>query len=264
MINELDFTQLSLFTFCPRKYKYIFMDELEHHVGNAAVFGSALVHPPIVAWYKHEAPDWDAYHKAFKAEAPKPMDDLYNLDRARAVYEKYIEAYASDLDEYELVCGEVAASFAVAGGRFVSKPDLVLRERATGHVGVIDIKSSKWLIGAELVPFDRQFLGQARLVNAKWMIKTHIQLLKKETRLSRSHRLVMPDLLAEWEAELDLVYKWVDACKETGVWPKQAPGSCTAFNSMCEFLDLCGMGKLREGMIAAATKVDSKAYLKAA
>lgn len=261
-IMELDYTQLSLFTFCPRKYKYIYRDCLEHHVGNAAHFSSLLVHQGIAAWYKNEKPDWAGWYDLYLAVVPKPDDELYTLPRAQKVVELYSEQFASDREEYELVGAEVAGSFEISNNdRFISKPDLILSEKTTGNRGVIDIKTSKWAINAELITFDRQFLGQARLVGAQWMMKSHVQLLKKDTRLTRSYRLVTPDLLDEWQREIETVYAFIAICEKTGVWPKQAPGSCTSYNSLCEFVELCGMGKLREQIVTNWKKVDPFAYL---
>lgn len=267
---ELDNSQLALFLLCPRKYQYIYREHLENKVGNAAHFSTHLIHKPICAWHQGLPPDWDVYFEAYKAVAietlaPKKGDDLYTLARARDIYNKYTETFKSDLSEFDFVTSEVAVSFPIAcGDRWITKPDLVLRERATGRLGVLDLKASKWGIGAELIPFDRQFLGQAKHVGADWMMKGHIQLLKSENRLTRSRVKVSPDLLAEWEAELDVVYRFVELCEKSGIWPKNSPGGCSAFNQKCEFLEVCGAGELRKVLIEEWPKGDPFAYLKGA
>jgi hypothetical protein len=263
-MTELDYTQLSLFTFCPRKYWYIYRQCLEHKVGNAAIFSSELIHPAITGWYVGKEPDWDSLWQVYSDKVANVQDDFYTLDRAKDIYTKYVHDYQDDLEKYTLISTEVSASIPIGnvGDRFISKPDLVLIDKDIPGIGVLDIKTSKWPIGADLVPFDRQFLGQVKLTGATWMMKGHAQILKREIRLTRSFQLVTPDLLDEWEEEVCLTYRYMEICEVMNIWPKHSPGSCSAFNQKCEFMDLCGTGKLMDNIIKSWPKVDPFAYLK--
>jgi hypothetical protein len=266
---EADYTQLSLFTMCPMKYWYIYRMGMEDKVGDAALFSSALLHPAISAWHLGEELKWDEWFKAFVESAKFPDMQIHTLEMAKLVYGTYVKQYASDRDEYEVVVSEVAASVPLDEDRWVSKPDVVLRRKSDGLIGVDDLKASGWQIGQELLPFDRQFLGQVKLVGAQWMRKTHVYLMKPlKTRpgprceITRSEHRVSEELLREWEQEIEMQMLWMKLCEVTGVWPKHSPGACTAFMKHCEFEKVCMAGKLRGKLVEGAEKVDARAYLK--
>lgn len=258
---KVDYTQLSLFSFCPRKYWYIYKQCLEQSMGNAPIFSSELVHPAIAAWYLKEEPNWGKMWEKYTAKAPKPDDEFYSLDRAKAIHAGYITQFASDMVEYTVITAEEVMRRGLDFAKWLSKPDVVLLENLSHDHVVLDIKTSKWGVGSELLPFDRQFLGQARVTKAKWMIKCHVYMTKKGNEITRSARMVSPDLLDEWEEELEQQCRYLEMCEANGVWPKQAPGSCYAFNRLCEFAGLCEMGGLKDQAIANWKKVNPFEYL---
>lgn len=263
VVMEIDNSQLTVFNLCPAKYRYVYHDLLGQTVGDAAHFSSCMVHPPIVGWYGGGGEfDWDGAWKAYEAIASTPGEAPYTLDRAKSIFAQFIEQFAPDQKEFEFVCGETTFSVDLGFGRFISKPDLVLRDKTTGELGVQDIKMSKYGVGAELSPFDRQFVGQAVATKAKWMMKAHIQVLMRETRITRSYCPVLPGLVKEWEQELKLEYAWLEKCMETGVWPKHAPASCTAYFTQCEFADLCALSVGRTEEIERRPQADPYAYLR--
>lgn len=266
---ELDYTQLSLFGLCPARYKYTYRDQIKHTMGNAAQWSSEIIHPCLANWYTDKETDWDKLWSKYSEVATDPGGDVYTLDKAKTLYKEYVERFISDKEEFEVLTSEVTGSTPVGpvealpnDGRFISKPDLLLRERATGKVGSADFKVSKYNIQADLLPFDRQFLGQARLSGAEFMLKMHIQVLKTKIVFNRSYQVVNKELLDEWEAELLQEYKWVEDCERTDIWPKHSPDACYAYFTPCPYIGICNAGVLRQKVIDSAEKADSFGYLK--
>lgn len=284
-VRFLDFSQLTTFEMCGAKYNYIYGHSLPDPKHPSAIFSAEIVHPMLSDWYikggwgglgAHDAlltKCWKNFQTAIQGrKLTRNQQATYTKGNAQMVISNYIQKYTPDLQLYKVVNSEEVYWGTLDGLKdflWLSKPDLVL-SRVDNALVVVDFKSSQYAFNNKLIPFDRQFLGQAYLTNAKFIMKRHIQLehrITSEDAEEASINLVPTflevdsDLLTEWEAETVQSARDYLSAVEHNVWIKRAPTACNAFNQPCTFMDICTLGHTRDIMLKQAKKVNNMEYL---
>jgi len=283
----IDHTQMSMFELCAMKYNYVYNHNLVDDVDVSALYSQHLIHPMLANFYMRKPVTEDTFSRAWTVFT-KVVDSRRLNNRQRQAYTRanaeynfneYVIKYAPDLDMYELVSSEETYWRVLEQGNgvvptkiWLSKPDLVVK-RVDDVLGTLDFKQSLYDINRDLLPFDRQFLGQAYTVGAKFIIKRHLQTIlptqrqidggaaSTTTAFTATTLPVDTQLLDEWVAEQIQNMNEVITAQLSGVWSKQAPSACHAFNKLCKFKSLCSLGKTRDMAISTMEKGNTRAYL---
>ena len=270
-----DYSSVSKYEECHAKYNYVYNHWLRDSESVAALFSSMLIHPPLANWYLSGGrrpwvpPEWqsgwDLFQAAVSSLPTTRRDALYTLTVDQRLVISYTELFRRDFETYKVLSTERVYWSVFPGAEnalWVTKPDLLL-ERADKERITFDFKTSLYDFNAHLVDFDRQFLGQAYGTGAKHVCKAFMRIptAYNEMLINREILPIDEELLNEWFVEMGQTIMEIQRARETGVWVKQAPAGCTAYNRMCVFIDLCKLGKTREGMIDIAEKRHPFTYL---
>mgnify|MGYP001562298737 CR=1 FL=1 len=274
----LDFTGMQLYDTCNRKYQYIREMKLPERKSVPMLYSSMIIHPILARWYTENgqfAPSeaiwrrmWTSYIKA--VNEPNVIlgnSNIYSRIMAQNIFKQYIGQFALDIDTYKITAIETVYWKELPGVErtiFASKPDLVLTRLGDNALITADFKHSVWDSGEDIIPFDRQFLGQSWAAGSAYMMKNFI-LVTRDGRIGIS-RTFKPaatdgDLIVEWLAETVATAQHVIESREREMWRKNAPKACNDFNRKCEFFDLCELGQLRHKVIENLPKVDPLKYL---
>jgi hypothetical protein len=266
--TPVSFSQIEKWEQCHRKWSYYYIDKLESAKSWASEFSSALIHPALAKWYltggtRLAVNEWDELWENYInvvgqiPSSSKADTEIYTLRNAIQHIGIYVERYEPDFDMYDTVSSEEMFFKIVPDvDKFVylSKPDVLLARKTDKKKVTLDFKHSKWDINAGLSPFDRQFLGQAWVTGAEFMMKTHMQTkytVKNgfEHITNRSHEPVDDDQMTEFVTELQLKCDQIASAKRRNTFPKHAPKACNDFHKPCEYIDLCRVGSSRKSMM---------------
>lgn len=265
--TPVSFSQIEKWEQCHRKWAYYYLDKLESPKSWASEFSSALIHPVLSRWYVDNGKPtdidwmklWHDYISVIGQIPPSSKADtqIYTLRTAQTHLGLYMDQYKLDFDMYDTVSSEEMFFKIIPGvSKFVylSKPDVLLQRKTDKKKVTLDFKHSKWDINADLSSFDRQFLGQAWVTDAKFMMKTHMQTkytIKTDSEYitKRSHEPVDDDQMKEFVEELQMKCDQIAMAKAKNVFPKHAPKACNDFRKPCEYIDLCRVGSGRQSMI---------------
>ena len=258
----LDNSQNSDYGTCPEKFNYVYNTGVAGISSTAAEFGKWMVHEPFEWWYTHGMDRsnqiseqqwnewWNAFANTIRGPA-KPSDGVaYTLANAKTALHSYITTYHSDQGMYKVLRSEKVFWSTLPnleGVVWLSKPDLVFETIASGQFMTVDIKSSIWDTNERLVPFDRQFVGQAYATGSTEMMKifVHFELggsgsnRRCNVITSRQRIKLDSNVLESWIKDTEHDAKAVLESYRTDVWPKRAPIACHQFNRLCEMYTLC-------------------------
>jgi hypothetical protein len=278
----IDHSRLERWEQCPRKYKYEYVDNMYRESSYDAEFGN-LLHKLLGEWYL-KGPSWNPDQSFLNRiwnqfldvcyNAPSPQANraaVFTLEHAMRAFAAYKERYAPDFETYDVVDSETLYFREIMPGvLWVSKPDLILRRKGDQQLVTLDFKHSVWEFNRNLLSFDRQFVGQSFAAESKWMIKVffHSQTPlpgRTGAPVVRIYRDVEPadgELASEWLNETIMMIKPILEAKQTGVYPKRAPRACMDFNRLCQFAEICQIGKIAgQIMIDAREKTNPNDYL---
>tara|TARA_R100000664_G_scaffold1217_8_gene3252 strand:+ start:4089 stop:4976 length:888 start_codon:yes stop_codon:yes gene_type:complete len=270
-VIKLDNYSLSLFRECPRKYFNRIESGLTPETSSKSLapellFGIAI-HRAMDTLFNEQDLDL-ACERFLDAYQPVPEDTKRTPGRGVSIIEDYWERWSRENDRYELSVSEVKfevnigqvpsidgePSYDVFYGGLIDK--VLMRN---DQVLLMDHKTSSWE-STYLIPAyaqSQQFKGYvwaARKLNAAFASCTQlivdVLLIKpKNNDFFRSEIICNEDDLEEWREGILQTIQMMLMCKHTNTWPQFGKESCTNWNRLCPYFELCDAKKfLRRGM----------------
>ena len=156
MEDELDFlldtmtwsfSRLNSFYNCPYEWRLHYMDCNKSENGFFGEYGS-LIHKILEKYEKGELSLFelnDYYEEHFSESVPHDAPPNKYVDIKQSYYEKGLDYFNNidlDLDKYEVLGVEKEVRFQIAGKDFVGYIDLLLKEKETGKIIILDHKSA--------------------------------------------------------------------------------------------------------------------------
>jgi len=145
---------------CKRRFKYQYVDGLEARFSAIPLKLGSWMHGLLLSFYQKV--DWEeAHNKQLKAWNNLSLDEREHYgdvpDRAFRLMSSYAYQYQDDLKAWEVLSiEEEYETYLDATTSFSITPDLIIREKATGLIGVVDHKNMKAIPGAEARVADLQ------------------------------------------------------------------------------------------------------------
>jgi len=270
----LDNSQLKMFQTCPRLYKHVYIDGVTNTVGPAARVSQHLYHAPLTEWYKGAMKHrpFDAFSASYWAiqydkvklteqELLKDTKKLYSLSNAQHAFEQYTARFSSDFTGYEILA--VEENVVDEKLRFLSRPDVRVRDRKTGDEGTIELKVTSWQNVLTAIEFNTQVLGQIHVTDSEFCLFTVMSFGKDSAPIRFK---VERDVRQQnnWRKNLAIQTATLLVYKEIDIWPKHAPEACTRFGKECQFIAVCGTEdpEQKSRLLAEMPHADPLAYLK--
>ena len=156
MEDELDFlldtmtwsfSRLNSFYNCPYEWKLRYIDCNKSENGFFGEYGS-LIHKILEKYEKGELSLFelnDYYEEHFSENVPHDAPPNKYVDIKQSYYEKGLDYFNNidlDLDKYEVLGVEKEVRFQIAGKDFIGYIDLLLKEKETGKIIILDHKSA--------------------------------------------------------------------------------------------------------------------------
>ena len=156
MEDELDFlldtmtwsfSRLNSFYNCPYEWKLRYIDCNKSENGFFGEYGS-LIHKILEKYENGELSLFelnDYYEEHFSDGVPHDAPPNKYVDIKQSYYEKGLDYFNNidlDLDKYEVLGVEKEVRFQIAGKDFVGYIDLLLKEKETGKIIILDHKSA--------------------------------------------------------------------------------------------------------------------------
>lgn len=156
MENELDFlldtmtwsfSRLNSFYNCRYEWKLRYIDCNKSENGFFGEYGS-LIHKILEKYEKGELSLFelnDYYEEHFSESVPHDAPPNKYVDIKQSYYEKgldYLNNIDLDLDKYEILGVEKEVRFQISGKDFIGYIDLLLKEKETGKIIILDHKSA--------------------------------------------------------------------------------------------------------------------------
>lgn len=156
MEDELDFlldtmtwsfSRLNSFYNCPYEWKLRYIDCNKSENGFFGEYGS-LIHKILEKYEKGELSLFelnDYYEEHFSENVPHDAPPNKYVDIKQSYYEKgldYLNNIDLDLDKYEILGVEKEVRFQISGKNFIGYIDLLLKEKETGKIIILDHKSA--------------------------------------------------------------------------------------------------------------------------
>ena len=156
MEDELDFlldtmtwsfSRLNSFYNCPYEWKLRYIDCNKSENGFFGEYGS-LIHKILEKYEKGELSLFelnDYYEEHFSESVPHDAPPNKYVDIKQSYYEKGLDYFNNidlDLDKYEVLGVEKEVRFQITGKDFVGYIDLLLKEKETGKIIILDHKSA--------------------------------------------------------------------------------------------------------------------------
>lgn len=271
-IIKLDNYSLSLFRECPRKYFHridsgLIPESSSQSLAPELLFGIAI-HRAMDTLFNEQDPEL-ACERFLDAYQPVPEDAKRTPGRGISIIEDYWERWSRENDRYDLSVSEVkfevnigkvpsldgGAPYDVYYGGLIDK--VLMRD---DQVLLMDHKTSSWE-STYLIPAyaqSQQFKGYvwaARQINPAFASCTQlivdVLLIKpKNNDFFRSEVICNEDDLEEWREGILQTIQMMLMCKHTNTWPQFGKESCTNWNRLCPYFELCDAKKsLRRGMM---------------
>ena len=156
MEDELDFlldtmtwsfSRLNSFYNCPYEWKLRYIDCNKSENGFFGEYGS-LIHKILEKYEKGELSLFelnDYYEEHFSENVPHDAPPNKYVDIKQSYYEKGLDYFNNidlDLDKYEVLGVEKEVRFQIPGKDFIGYIDLLLKEKETGKIIILDHKSA--------------------------------------------------------------------------------------------------------------------------
>lgn len=141
------FSRLNSFYNCPYEWKLRYIDCNKSENGFFGEYGS-LIHKILEKYEKGELSLFelnDYYEEHFSENVPHDAPPNKYVDIKQSYYEKGLDYFNNidlDLDKYEVLGVEKEVRFQIAGKDFVGYIDLLLKEKETGKIIILDHKSA--------------------------------------------------------------------------------------------------------------------------
>lgn len=140
------YSSVSNFENCKYGFKLTYIDALPRKNNFFAEFG-LLVHECFEKYFLGEVDAFDLpsyYEDNFDqiVKTPPPPYPLNMLETYKAKCLEYFNNFSIERDDYEVILVEDKIEFSINGVAYVAKPDLVLKNKKTGRISMVDYKTS--------------------------------------------------------------------------------------------------------------------------
>lgn len=170
---KFSFSSLETYNHCPFQFKLQYIDHVPQIENSFAQYGS-FCHSLLEAYSKNEIPDFalaEEYEKNYDAHVTTPWPP-FPKGMPQKYYDQglqYFESFNGFGDNYEVISVEEKFQLDIGGYPFVGLADLVLRDKTTGDITVIDHKSkSSSTMVKDLPTYRRQLYIYAAYVKEKF------------------------------------------------------------------------------------------------
>lgn len=232
---KFSFSSLETYAHCPMQFKLQYIDRVAQLDNAFAQYGS-FCHSLLEGYAKGQIPDFalaEEYEKGYDAHVttawppfPKGMPQKY-YDQGL----QYFEGFQGFGDEYEILSVEEKFQLDIGGYPFVGLADLVLKDKNTGEITVVDHKSkTSSTMAKDLPTYRRQLYIYAAYVKEKFGV--YPKYLK--FNLFRENDWVTEEFDIE---QFDATMKWVVETIEAILF--EADWKVSSSSYFCRFV--CGV-----------------------
>lgn len=170
---KFSFSKLESFRHCPMMFKLEYCDHVAQEENAFALYGS-FAHKLIELYCKGEIPDFalaEEYKNNYDDAVTRPWPP-FPKGMPQKYYEQglqYFENFSGFGDNFEILSVEEKFELDIGGYPFVGIADLVLRDKTTGEITVIDHKSkSSSTMAKDLPTYRKQLYIYAAYVKQRW------------------------------------------------------------------------------------------------
>lgn len=170
---KFSFSSISTFEQCPMQFKLQYIDRVPQIENSFGQYGS-FCHSLLEAYSKNEIPDFalaEEYEKNYDSHVTSPWPP-FPKDMPTKYYDQglqYFESFNGWGDQYEILSVEEKFTLNIGGYPFVGLADLVLKDKSTGDITVIDHKSkTSSTMKKDLSTYRRQLYIYAAYVKEKF------------------------------------------------------------------------------------------------
>lgn len=249
-MKQFSYSRLSTFQSCPRKYYYKYVQKIEcpQVISSAAEWSKTLIHPAITGLYNGKEPDWTALEYDYRtALGDATPGKAHTVARAQHAVETYRERFLKfDLEQGKVMMVEAPFYQTLQNANFVSIPDIVLRDKRTDELFIIELKASTNDSSSfYMLPWSNQLVSQAMCVDANWVYLTHLHCVKEDRCvITRTPIFISQDMKNIWNQETQQLIETIAQYEHHHVWPKNAPDACMKYGEPCPYSSQCGAGSL--------------------
>lgn len=279
----LDSSKIATFHLCPQKYQWryeLHLVPLGGSVINAAAFGTAI-HAALATLFNGTSsdmvtcpcPDLEGcgicqgnqiprYFMEFLIWYPWDPDgenDVRTRTNGLKLLRIYLEKYRQQ--GFEVVDGSVERTIAIEMGEFtyMLRLDLVTKDRSTGEHMPVDHKTTRFFSDLYTQPYalSIQLAGQAvgtELITGQPVDTAMIDMLRTTSKIDddsfkRPIITITPETKQRWKSEVEDVWELIKRNREVDFWPRHAPFSCSAYNTLCPYFALCTSGPEQQKLL---------------
>lgn len=239
--DHFSFSALSTYENCPMAYKLLYLDggKLEDE-GNAYSDFGTFCHKLLDAYNKGDIPDValaEEYIAGFRDAIAHPFPPFpYGLsDKYYKAGLKYFAAFTGYGEEWDILASEEKFTLNIDGYKIVGVVDLILINRETGEIWVVDHKSkSKSSMTKEFDLYRKQLYLYAMYIHQKYgtyPAKLSFNMFKEGYWIDESFDPAMVDKTKAWA--LDLIHRM----ENDATW--HMGGSSYFCEWICPVLDVC-------------------------
>lgn len=141
------FSRLNSFYNCPYEWKLRYIDCNDAENGFFGEYGS-FIHKILEKYLKGELSIFELssyYEEHFNENIPHDAPPNKYVDMKQSYYDKgldYLDNIDLDIDKYEILGVEKKVEFTIANKKFVGYIDLLVKDKTTGEIIIIDHKSA--------------------------------------------------------------------------------------------------------------------------
>lgn len=271
----IDASKVDCLNMCPQKYFWRYEAHLKgiHEDISALTFGGAI-HSSLELLYKNEAfnlvqcPDCAisqaagcAYCKgstipaiaaAFLAGYPTDPEDPRNA-RTRSRGLEMLEVYLIKWgrEPFKVLAVEQPFELEMGDFRYVGKMDLIVQRNDS--IRPLDHKTTSFLgnnfeKGFKLSSQISGYIKACQVTTGEEVWDGEINALRITTRIDPDQSFFRmttsrtPEELDRWQWDVTDAMRRIREYRQIGTWPRNAPYSCTAYNKLCEYYQLCTTG----------------------
>ena len=170
---KFSFSSISSYEHCPMMFKLQYVDHVCQDENAFAQYGS-FCHSLLEGYAKNKIPDFalaEEYEKHYDENVTRPWPP-FPKGMPQKYYDQglqYFESFEGFGDEYEIISVEEKFLLNIGGYPFVGLADLVLRDKNTGDITVIDHKSkSSSTMAKDLPTYRKQLYVYAAYVKERF------------------------------------------------------------------------------------------------
>jgi CRISPR/Cas system-associated exonuclease Cas4 (RecB family) len=247
ILDDLHWSFSSASSFLTCKYGfYLTYIQREKRIGNFFSDFGSFIHSVLEKYFKDELDIWDLedYYVAHYLESIKEPVPHYPVGMGEMYYQSglnFFQNFEFDKDKYDVVSIEDKILAVYNGLDLIVKPDLVLKEKATGQNILVDYKTAKLKKGKlrdkQLDGYANQFYLYAYFL---WTEK-HLEISRITIWFIRDDEFV--EIPINHLRIMDTLKWFEDIIQQTKIeetWPPNRSGSNKYFcDNLCSVREIC-------------------------